>query len=91
HSTEEGYVTQILNQAMVQIARAAGAPKDKGAGISLNIAKGIKVKEGDLLFEIYAESKYKLAQAEKLARHMHPVILEGMLLRRISEYIILDR
>jgi AMP phosphorylase len=52
HSTKEGYVTHIRNKAIVQIARAAGAPKDKGAGILLNVTKGIKVKEGDLLFEI---------------------------------------
>jgi AMP phosphorylase len=91
HSTKEGYVTHIRNKAIVQIARAAGAPKDKGAGILLNVTKGIKVKEGDLLFEIYAESKYKLAQAEKLAKQMYPVVLEGMLLRRIPEYTILDR
>jgi AMP phosphorylase len=91
HSSKEGYVTHILNKAIVQIARAAGAPKDKGAGILLNVTKGIKVKEGDLLFEIYAESKYKLAQAEKLARQLFPVVLEGMVLKRIPDYTIIER
>lgn len=90
-SSKEGYVTHILNKAVVQVARAAGAPKDKGAGILLNVTKGIKVKEGDLLFEIYADSKYKLAQAEKLAKQLYPVMLEGMLLKRIPDYTILDR
>lgn len=89
-SPKEGYVTHILNRSIVQIARTAGAPKDKGAGILLHVTKGRKVKEGDPLFEIYADSKYKLAQAEKLARRFFPVVLEGMLLKRIPDYTIFE-
>ncbi len=89
-SSKEGYVTHILNRSIVQIARTAGAPKDKGAGILLHVTKGRKVKEGDPLFEIYADSKYKLAQAEKLARRSFPVVLEGMLLRRVPDYTIFE-
>jgi AMP phosphorylase len=89
-SSKEGYVTHILNRAIVQIARTAGAPRDKGAGILLHVTKGRKVKVGDPLFEIYADSKYKLAQAEKLSKRIFPVVLEGMLLKRIPDYTIFE-
>ncbi|MFQ6105448.1 MAG: AMP phosphorylase, partial [Candidatus Hydrothermarchaeaceae archaeon] len=54
-----GYVTHIANRSIVKIARAAGSPKDKGAGALLHVSKGMKVKKGDVLFEIFSESKYK--------------------------------
>ncbi len=85
-SQGNGYVTQIDNRSIVNIAKAAGAPRDKGAGILLHIGKGAKVNEGDLLFEIFAESEYKLDQAVKLAKQFQPVALEGMLLQRIPGY-----
>jgi len=83
HSSEDGYVTHIDNKAVVKVARAAGAPKDKGAGLLLFIAKGKKVKKGEVLFKVFAESEYKLEQAVKLARSLQPVKLEGMLLERV--------
>ncbi len=85
-----GYVTHIINTAIVQIARAAGAPKDKGAGILLHVTKGEKVEKGSVLFEIFSDSEYKLDQALKLAEQLPPVILEGMLLKRIPEYTIFE-
>jgi AMP phosphorylase len=85
-SPAAGYVTHISNKAIVQVARAAGAPKDKGAGIFLHITKGTKVERGTPLFDIYAESEYKLEQAVKQAKQFTPVQLEGMLLRKIPEY-----
>ncbi|MFQ6136965.1 MAG: AMP phosphorylase [Candidatus Hydrothermarchaeales archaeon] len=89
-STGEGYVTGIDNKAVVQIARAAGAPRDKGAGILFHITKGKKIKKGDILFEIFAESEYKLEQAVKLAKQLWPVKLEGMLLERIPSYTYVE-
>lgn len=89
-SANGGYVTHIVNTAIVQIARAAGAPKDKGAGILLHIGKGEKVEKGSVLFEIYADSEYKLEQSLKIATQMQPVVLEGMLLKRIPEYTIFE-
>lgn len=89
-SAKGGYVTHILNTAIVQIARAAGAPKDRGAGILLHIGKGEKVEKGSVLFEIYADSEYKAEQSLKIATQMQPVVLEGMLLKRIPEYTIFE-
>jgi AMP phosphorylase len=89
YSPASGYVTHISNRAIVQVARAAGAPKDKGAGIYLYITKGTKVERGDPLFDIYAESEWELDQAAKLAKQLMPVQLEGMVLKRIPDYTFL--
>ncbi|MDI6655263.1 MAG: AMP phosphorylase, partial [Candidatus Hydrothermarchaeota archaeon] len=83
-----GYVTHIVNAAIVQIARTAGSPKDKGAGILLHVSKGEKVEKDSVLLEIFSDSEYKLEQALKLAEQIQPVILGGMLLKRIPEYTI---
>ncbi len=85
HSNEEGYVISIDNNGIVKIARAAGAPKDKGAGLLLKISKGKKVKKGDVLFKVFAESEYKLEQAVKLAKSLQPIRLEGMLIERVPD------
>ncbi|NOZ82740.1 MAG: thymidine phosphorylase, partial [Euryarchaeota archaeon] len=53
------------------------------AGIVLHISKGEKVRRGDVLMEIYAESEYRLEQAVKLANQLKPVTLEGMVLARV--------
>jgi AMP phosphorylase len=69
-SSVAGMVGWIDNHSIVEIARAAGTPKDKGAGILLHKKMGDKVKRGDTLFEIYAEKKYKLERALKLAKDL---------------------
>ncbi|MCD6157929.1 MAG: AMP phosphorylase [Euryarchaeota archaeon] len=80
-ATSSGYVTHISNKAIVSIARAAGAPKDKGAGIRLHVKAGDNVKQGDPLFEIYAESEERLSEAIIVARRNWPIRVEGMLLK----------
>jgi len=79
-----GYVTAIDNRAITRIAKAAGAPEDKGAGIELYVKVGEKVKEGDPLFTIHAESEARLDQAIVLARRADPIKIEGMVLQRIG-------
>nr|WP_206206010.1 AMP phosphorylase [Thermococcus sp. JdF3] len=79
-----GYITAIDNKAITGIARAAGAPEDKGAGIELYVKVGEKVKEGDPLFTIHAESEARLDQAIVLARRTEPIRIEGMVLQRIG-------
>ncbi len=90
HAQDRGYVTNIDNRSIVNIARTAGSPKDKGAGILLHASKGLKVAKGDLLFEVYSESEYKLDQAVKLAQQHNPFILEGMLLQRIPGFSVFE-
>jgi len=62
----DGMVLWIDNGRLIEVARAAGAPKDKGAGILLNKKIGDHVEKGDVLFTIYAESSVKLQTAMEL-------------------------
>lgn len=61
-----GVVTEIDNRKLARIAKLAGAPQDKGAGIWLNMSLGKEIKEGDVLFTVYAESAGELNYALNL-------------------------
>jgi len=55
-----GKVSRIGNREISKIARIAGAPNDKGAGIYLYKKKNTYVNKGEILFTIYANNKDKL-------------------------------
>ena len=78
-----GYVIEMNNRSLVTLARTAGAPQDRGAGILLHAKKGRRVKAGEPLFTIYAEKNWRLQNAIEEGRRLMPVIVEGMLLDRI--------
>jgi AMP phosphorylase len=61
-----GLVTHIDNRLVSDVARRAGAPKDKAAGIALHCRVGDEVTTDDRLFTVHAESKEKLTDAERL-------------------------
>ncbi len=87
-SDTEGRVLWVKNSAIVLIAREAGAPKDKSAGIHLNVKMGDKVKKGDLLFTIHSNNYIRLSDAAKLAEELKPITVgkkfeEKMLLEKI--------
>ncbi len=77
---EEGYIEAIDNKGIVKIVRAAGAPKDKGAGIWLCRKKGEKVEKGEPIFTIYSDSKRKLKEAINQSRKIKPIKIQGMVL-----------
>ncbi len=51
----DGVVQAIDNQQVARIARLAGAPMDKGAGVDLHKKVGDPVEQGEPLYTIYAE------------------------------------
>jgi len=55
-----GKIIDINNNNVAKIARIAGAPFDKGAGMQIYVKEGGKVRKGDKLFTVYAESAKKL-------------------------------
>ena len=79
-----GYIVEVDNKALNQIARAAGAPEHKGAGIYLYKKRGGYVKKGEPLIKIYAERSSKLSEALAIANKTNPLTIEGMLLKRVS-------
>jgi len=85
-SSKYGYVTGVSNKLITNIAKEAGAPKDKKAGVLLHAKTGNKVEKGDALYTIYSSSEERLNAAVNLARRTYPVRVEGMLLKRISRF-----
>ncbi len=63
-----GTVTAIDCHLIARIARLAGAPMDKGAGIDLLHKVGDVVSAGDVLYRIYAQSRTGLLYAHELAQ-----------------------
>lgn len=51
----DGHVAAIDNEQMARIARLAGAPMDKGAGVDLYRKVGDEVRRGEPLYGIHAE------------------------------------
>lgn len=82
---DDGYVKSISNDLVNKIARAAGAPKFKGAGIKLYVKEGHKVSKGSPLMKIYAEKEENLTNALKIIEeNKSPIYIESMLLDRIG-------
>lgn len=67
------YVLWIDNSKLIEIARAAGAPKDKGAGIYLTKKILDKVKSGEEIMRVYAEMERKLDRAIELIETLKPI------------------
>jgi AMP phosphorylase len=103
NAEQGGRILWINNRNIAQIARAAGTPNDKGAGLLLKAKIGDNVAQGDTLFSIFAENTRKLNLAESLARKLEPIGVgrrkgEKMLVMKIldseskiDERYILDR
>ena len=92
-AAEGGKVLWINNENIAQIAREAGAPKEKGSGVMLKVKLGDQIGKGEVLFEIYAERNTKLEAATELAKKLSPVgtgkkLEEKMLIDRIPARII---
>lgn len=81
---KSGYIHGIRNKDIVAIAKAAGAPSDKGAGLLIHLKKGQRVEAGEKLFTIYADNEAKLRRAKETAVKYPPMDIEGMLLKRVS-------
>jgi AMP phosphorylase len=69
----DGRLLWISNSTMVEIARMAGAPKDKGAGILLYKKIGDPILKDDVIFTVYAEKSRKLSRAQRMLEEVVPV------------------
>jgi AMP phosphorylase len=91
-----GRILWYNNRDLVKIARAAGTPNDKGAGIQLFAKTGDKVEEGKPLYRVYSEQATKLENALKLLDTLHPIEIgtkvgQTMLKKRIGRVIAPSR
>jgi len=72
---KDGRVLHIDDNLIALVARAAGSPKDKGAGIYLHKHLNDKVKKGEKVLTIYAESERKLTEAIDLLKKEKKIIV----------------
>lgn len=85
-SKNSGTVFWMRNDQLTELAITLGTPKDRGAGILLYKKKGYKVKKGEKLFTMFAESETKLDNTLKKLKKMEPVVVR----EKISQEIIMD-
>ncbi|MCX8197590.1 MAG: AMP phosphorylase [Candidatus Micrarchaeota archaeon] len=80
----QGRIFHIDNKMLSKVARAAGAPNDKAAGVLLCCERGDSVKKGDVLFEIHSNSETKLDFAIKALEGWEPVELRKVVLGTVG-------
>jgi len=98
-SSVSGKVFWVNNNSIAQIAKVAGAPKDKGAGILLHKKLNDKVRRGETLFEIFADKRYKLNRALRLSKELnimgvgkdYEMVLAEIPEEEEQKYFILER
>ncbi len=71
-----GKITRIDNHLISKVARLAGCPKDKEAGLYLYKHVGEKVQKGEPLYTVYADSTERLKYARDLHKHVDTVVIE---------------
>lgn len=62
-SASSGRVRAIDNRRIARVAKLAGAPDDKAAGVELHVRIGQKVSKGDVLYTVHAETPGELDYA----------------------------
>ena len=72
----------FFNKRIIEVARLAGAPADKKAGVIIHKKMGQQVKKDEPLLTICSSSEWDLNAAVKDAKRMMPIVVEGMLLER---------
>ncbi|MEM1514627.1 MAG: AMP phosphorylase [Thermoproteota archaeon] len=94
YSKKNGMVLWIDNSLIVEAARLAGAPRNKGAGVLLHKKIGDKVSAGEPLATIFAERSSKLERPIKIFEE-NLVIGVGdrveMLIREIKERLVVKK
>lgn len=87
-SENSGNIKWVDTIALVEVARAAGAPKDREAGVILHKKFGENVKKGGKLLTVYASKSRKLERAIEMLQET-PVFSVGekgeMLIHRVKE------
>ncbi|MFW9781265.1 MAG: AMP phosphorylase [Candidatus Heimdallarchaeota archaeon] len=83
-ANKEGYIVEVNNSIINQIAKTAGCPSSKTSGVEIIKKQGAKIKEGDIVFRIYSHSESKLRKAEKIYNTTGgPIRLGGMVIEKV--------
>lgn len=91
---KSGQVLSMDNVGLIEIARAAGAPKDKGAGIMFSKKVGDKVRVGDTIYTVYAEKSRKISRVLELLSGVEPYVIGEnyeMFIHKIKDSSVVKR
>lgn len=83
-SSQNGKIEVWDIEILTKLARIAGAPEDKEAGVLLCRYVGEEIKVGDKVLELYSNSKDKLDYSEKYYKENKAIRFESMLLEEIE-------
>ncbi|MEK7539722.1 MAG: thymidine phosphorylase, partial [Patescibacteria group bacterium] len=82
YSDSSGTIKRINVKNCIAIARNAGAPADKEAGMLVNAMAGDMITPGQPLFEVHSNNKEKLASALRFAVGNPPVEMEKTVIEK---------
>jgi AMP phosphorylase len=71
-----GKVREIDNKKINSLASVAGCPKDKYAGLVIDVSLKDKIKKKDRLMTIYAETPPRLRQAVRYYKKIQPITIK---------------
>jgi AMP phosphorylase len=80
---EDGIIQDLKVHGFTKVARLAGAPANKKAGVLLHKEEGDKIKKGEPIYTIFAENKVKLASAISYAKGNPPYVLKTVVLTKV--------
>jgi AMP phosphorylase len=83
-SKVSGSIFHVDNKIIAKIARIAGAPKCKGAGVRLHKVRGDRIEVGDDLYTIYSDSETTLDYTLKAIEDLEPIEMRKMLLGSVQ-------
>ncbi|MFN3727539.1 MAG: thymidine phosphorylase family protein [Allosphingosinicella sp.] len=69
-----GRIVHINNRKLARLAKLAGAPEAKAAGVFINVSLGQEIDKGQVMLDIHAESSGELAYALEYARRSPDII-----------------
>ena len=82
-ATHTGHITKVQNKHINRIAKIAGCPAAKKAGIVIEGKVGRLVKEGEVIFKIYSDSEKRLKEAVTYYNANPPQKIGGMTLEKV--------
>lgn len=74
-SETDGHIMWLNNQILVEISRAAGAPRYKGSGILVHKKLGEKVKKNETILTIVSEKTTQGHNVEKILNEVKPFFI----------------
>lgn len=89
-----GHVLWMDNVVLIELARAAGAPRDNGAGIIFNKKVGDKVRSGDVIYTVFAEKSRKMSRATEIIGTTEPIGIgeyHEMFIHKIKDPLVVKR